>query len=84
MIPSNLTKILISNFRELLENVIAPKQKRMSSQDHQELTQLLMDKDKELKDNLKVNRQIEVLNSFIAIKSFHKCFSWPLNRERWS
>ena len=35
--------------KELLENAIAPKPKKMSAQDHAELTQLLIQKDKELK-----------------------------------
>jgi len=35
--------------KELIENAIAPKPKKMSAQDHAELTQLLIQKDKELK-----------------------------------
>ena len=41
--------------RELLENVIAPKPKRLNAADHQELTQLLIAKDQELKKTLKVS-----------------------------
>ena len=35
--------------KELIENAIAPKPKKMTAQDHAELTQLLIQKDKELK-----------------------------------
>ena len=35
--------------KELIENAIAPKPKKMSASDHAELTQLLVQKDKELK-----------------------------------
>lgn len=40
--------------REILENLISPKTKRMSSSDHQELVQLLMAKDDELQQALKL------------------------------
>ena len=37
--------------KELIENAIAPKPKKMSASDHAELTQLLVQKDMELKGN---------------------------------
>jgi hypothetical protein len=42
-------------FRELLENVVAAKPKRLSPKDQEELTLLLITKDKELKETLKVS-----------------------------
>ena len=35
--------------KELIENAIAPKPKKMTAADHTELTQLLVQKDQELK-----------------------------------
>ena len=40
--------------KELIENAIAPKPKKMTASDHAELTQLLVKKDKEIKGNLVV------------------------------
>ena len=37
--------------KELIENAIAPKAKKMSAAEHSELTQLLVQKDQELKGN---------------------------------
>ena len=48
--------------REMVENSVAPKQKRMSAQDHKAMTELLVAKDKELKEALKVaaeQREVE-------------------------
>jgi len=48
--------------REMVENAVAPKQKRMSTQDHKAVTELLVAKDKELKEALKVaaeQREVE-------------------------
>lgn len=42
-------------FREVLENLIAPKPRRMSAADHDELSDLLLAKDEELKAALKVS-----------------------------
>ena len=41
--------------KELIENAIAPKPKKMSASDHAELTQLLVQKDMELKGNNTIN-----------------------------
>ena len=40
--------------RELIENSVAPKQNRMAAQDHKAVTELLVAKDKELKETLKL------------------------------
>ena len=48
--------------KELVENAVAPKQKRLSSQEHKAVTELLVSKDKELKEALKVaaeQREVE-------------------------
>ena len=71
-------------FRELLENVIAPKPKRLSAADHQELTQLLIAKDEELKKTLKVKRKGDsggVNQSMTTFFDFFH-FSWRINRAR--
>ena len=50
-----ITSIWTSFFdRELLENLIAPKPKKMNAQDHEELTKLLIQKDEELREALKL------------------------------
>ena len=41
--------------RELVENAVAPKQKRLSAQEHKAVTELLVSKDKELKEALEPN-----------------------------
>ena len=41
-------------FREILENAIAPKAKRLYQQEHDDLTVLLIQKNNELKDTMKV------------------------------
>ena len=38
--------------KELIENAIAPKPKKMTASDHAELTQLLVQKDEEIKGNV--------------------------------
>lgn len=48
--------------RELVENAVAPKQKRLSAQEHKAVTELLVSKDKELKEALAVaadQREVE-------------------------
>ena len=40
--------------RELIENSVQPKPKKMSGADHDSLTQLLVDKDKQLKETMAV------------------------------
>ena len=40
--------------KEMVENAVAPKQKRMTAQEHKAITDLLVAKDKELKEALKV------------------------------
>ena len=40
--------------KEMVENAVAPKQKRMSQQEHKAVTELLVQKDKDLKRALKV------------------------------
>ena len=48
--------------RELVENAVAPKQKRLPSQEHKAVTELLVAKDKELKEALRVateQREVE-------------------------
>jgi len=42
--------------RELLENLIAPKPRRLNASDHDDLVQLLIEKDSELKEALKVKK----------------------------
>lgn len=41
-------------FRELIENTIAPKHQKISSNDHSQLVQLLVSKDSDLKNVLKL------------------------------
>ena len=43
--------------RELLENLIAPKPKRLSAADHNELTKLLLMKDEELQSTMRLARE---------------------------
>ena len=57
--------------RELIENSVAPKQNRMAAQDHKAVTELLVAKDKELKETLKlaaeqgeVEKEIELVRDF--------------------
>jgi hypothetical protein len=50
--------IIIDLFRELIENVVAVKPKRLSPKEQEELTVLLISKDKELKENLKVSEPL--------------------------
>lgn len=48
--------------KEMIENTMAPKQKRMSAVDHKAISDLLVSKDKELKEALKVageQREVE-------------------------
>ena len=48
--------------KEMIENTMAPKQKRMSAVDHKAISDLLVSKDKELKEALKVTgeqREVE-------------------------
>ena len=48
--------------KEMIENTVAPKQKRMSAADHKAMSDLLVAKDKELKEALKVageQREVE-------------------------
>ena len=40
--------------RELIENSVAPKQNRMAAHEHKAVTELLVTKDKELKETLKL------------------------------
>ncbi len=61
--------------REMLENLIAPKARRMSAREHQELTDLLVAKDAELRSTLETARQqgrvqveIEALRAEVARK----------------
>ncbi len=44
-------------YRMLIENLIAPKPKRLSAEEHQEYTELLIAKDAELKEVLEVARE---------------------------
>ena len=41
-------------FREIFENAIAPKAKRLSANEHEEITTLLIQKDNELKETMKL------------------------------
>ena len=52
--------------RELLENVVAVKPKRLSPKEQEELTLLLIAKDKELKETLKVRRNFLVDSKFVG------------------
>ena len=70
--------------RELIENSVAPKQNRMAAQDHKAVTELLVAKDKELKETLKlaaeqgeVEKEIELVRDqgrFIKIHSNSNLF----------
>ena len=64
--------------RELIENSVAPKQNRMAAHEHKAVTELLVAKDKELKETLKlaaeqgeVEKEIEMVdeNTHIQCKS---------------
>jgi hypothetical protein len=46
--------------REMLENVLAPKAQKLSTQEYEVLTELLVSKDKELKETLKVTWHINL------------------------
>ena len=71
--------------RELIENSVAPKQSRMPAHEHKAVTELLVAKDKELKETLKlaaeqggVEKEIEMVrveNDFIIEK--HGSAYWP-------
>lgn len=57
-------------FRELIENNIAPKHQKLSGADHIQITELLVSKDNELKNTLKlaeeqaqINQKMEVLKN---------------------
>ncbi|XP_071451233.1 mediator of RNA polymerase II transcription subunit 4 [Hetaerina americana] len=56
--------------KELLENTVAPKHQKISVTEHGQLTELLVAKDKELKDTLKlaaeqakINQKMDILNA---------------------
>ncbi|KAG8228984.1 hypothetical protein J437_LFUL009542 [Ladona fulva] len=56
--------------KELLENTVAPKHQKISAVEHGQLTELLVAKDKELKETLKlaaeqakINQKMEILNA---------------------
>lgn len=52
--------------RELIENAVAPKQKKMSASDHADLVSLLIEKDKELKVTMKVSFAVFVVPSRLS------------------
>lgn len=57
-------------FRELIENAIAPKQSKISGQEYANLTDLLVLKDKQLKDTLKLaGEQAKIDQKMSAIKA---------------
>lgn len=62
-------------FRELLENLIQPKNKRLGAQEHQELAELLIGKDEELKEALelaaeqgRIQKEIEAVKEQVEQK----------------
>lgn len=56
--------------KELIENLIAPKQQKLSSADHQLLTELLVSKDKDLKIAMKLaSEQAAIEVKINAVKS---------------
>ncbi|XP_026461840.1 mediator of RNA polymerase II transcription subunit 4-like [Ctenocephalides felis] len=56
--------------KELIENLIAPKQQKLSSADHQLLTELLVSKDKDLKNAMKLaSEQAAIEVKINAVKS---------------
>ena len=64
--------------REMVENTVAPKQKRMSPQDHKAITELLLEKDKELKQALElaaeqrmIEREIEKVRAEVETQDQH-------------
>ena len=71
--------------RELIENSVAPKQSRMPAHEHKAVTELLVSKDMELKETLKlaaeqggVEKEIEMVrveNDFI-IENYGRAY-WP-------
>ena len=56
-------------YRELLENSIAPKQQRLSASDQAQLIELLILKDSELKDTIKVSIALWSVYTFLFTNS---------------
>jgi len=64
--------------RELIENSVAPKQNRMAAHEHKAVTELLVTKDKELKETLKlaaeqgeVEKEIEMVRAEVSVQDQH-------------
>ena len=64
--------------RELIENSVAPKQNRMAAHEHKAVTELLVSKDKELKETLKlaaeqdeVEKEIEMVRAEVSVQDQH-------------
>lgn len=53
-------------FRELLENSIAPKAQRLSAHDQAQLIELLIHKDTELKETIKVIRKLLFFKNYVV------------------
>lgn len=73
-----LKKMLL--FRELIENTIAPKHQKISSNEHTQLVQLLVSKDNELKSVLqlaaeqaKIEQKMNALKAQVDIQVGTKC-----------
>ena len=72
--------------RELIENSVAPKQNRMAAHEHKAVTELLVTKDKELKETLKlaaeqgeVEKEIEMVKR--ELHQFKLC--WLIRIQFW-
>ncbi len=63
-------------FRELLENVVAVKPKRLSPKEQEELTLLLIGKDKELKETLQVKSDDQATVDSTKDKCLKACGRW--------
>ena len=68
--------------RELIENSVAPKQNRMAAQDHKAVTELLVAKDKELKETLKLAaEQGEVEKEIELVRDQGRLYHDPLQLQ---
>ena len=63
--------------RELVENAVAPKQKRLPASEHKAVTELLVAKDKELKEALRV-----ATDQHQALLAHHQLCHLPVGGRR--
>lgn len=57
----------VGSFRELVENLLAPKAQKLSSQEHLQLAKMLVAKDLELKELLQQARQQEKVGGITCL-----------------